>query len=150
MVGIGRGNKSILSALGGEGGGGGGGGGESGETEGSSRDVGKEEDTLQSLSVTSSGLGDVLLVDGLQLLVEEKEVEPEALPGADILSSTSPDDQTPRVNLAEDRLSTSDILKCECLFPLSLFNTLGDGMCTYLHDCMSGGKIDLGGGTQMS
>ena len=65
-------------------------------------------------------IGDVLLVDGLQLLVEEKEVGPEVLPGADILST--PNDHTPQVDL-EKGLSTSDILKSESVL-LSLHPSL--------------------------
>jgi protein TIF31 len=59
--------------------------------------------------LASTASGEVLLVDGLQLLVEEKEVGPEVLPGADLLATPDPD-HTPQVNL-EKGLSTSDILK---------------------------------------
>ena len=58
--------------------------------------------------VCVSGAGDVLLVDGLQLLVEEKEVGLEELPGAEDLLPSS----DPQVNL-EKGLTTSEILKCE-------------------------------------
>ena len=60
---------------------------------------------------TCVGVGEVLLVDGLQLLVEEKEVGPEVLPGADLLPTSDPSDPQ-QVNL-EKGLSTSEILKCE-------------------------------------
>ena len=50
-------------------------------------------------------------MDGLQLLVEEKEVGPEVLPGADLLPPSDPSDPQ-QVNL-EKGLSTSEILKCE-------------------------------------
>ena len=51
-------------------------------------------------------------MDGLQLLVEEKEVGPEDLPGVDDLST--PGGHTPQDEL-EKNLNTSEILKCECL-----------------------------------
>ena len=57
--------------------------------------------------------GEVLLVDGLQLLVEEKEVGPEVLPGADLLPTSDPSDPQ-QVNL-EKGLSTSEILKSAIL-----------------------------------
>ena len=50
-------------------------------------------------------------MDGLQLLVEEKEVGPEVLPGAELLPTSDPSD--PSDPNLEKGLSTSEILKCE-------------------------------------
>ena len=63
---------------------------------------------LQNVHLCCVGVGEVLLVDGLQLLVEEKEVGPEVLPEAELLPTSDPSDP----NL-EKGLSTSEILKCE-------------------------------------
>ena len=55
---------------------------------------------------------DVLMMDELQLLVEEKELGPEILLGADILSPSDPGhhpEHTPRL---EKGLNMSNILKC--------------------------------------